>query len=172
MLGGIQHRPQMWEKQLCGCKMSSCDVGARAALAGADGWKRKPLPSPFSHPPVKPGLGSTDNLQKREVHAVVWRACRAGVQPGSFTGRLVFCRAGLQVGSPSRRDHGNLHLGSLLSLRVYLAVVGLTPSESVQVFPSHSWHMLLPWALAKKESKSQILLRPSVHLLSFQLVCT
>ena len=54
--GGIQHGPQMWEKQLCRCKMSSCDVGACAALASTDGWKLQSLPFPLSHPPVKLGL--------------------------------------------------------------------------------------------------------------------
>lgn len=59
---------------------------------------------------------------------------------------------------------------SLLALRVRLAVVGLILSERLRVFHSHGWHMLLPWALAKRESNSQILLCPTVHLLSFQLV--
>ena len=76
----------------------------------------------------------------------------------------------LHVGSPSRQDYGNLHSSSPLPFRVRLAVVGLILSERLQVFHSHGWHTLLPWALHKRESKSQIPLCPSVHLLSFQLV--
>lgn len=78
----------------------------------------------------------------------------------------------LQMGSPRGQDYGNLHSSSPLSFRVRLAVVGLKLSERLRVFHSHSWHTLLAWALDKRESKSQILLCPSVRLLSFQLVYT
>lgn len=75
------------------------------------------------------------------------------------------------VGNPSRLNCSSLQSGSPLPFRVCLAVGSLILNERLQVSHSHGWHTLLPWALDKRESKSQISLCPCVHLLSFQLVC-
>jgi len=56
---GIRHRPQMWEKQLCRCRMGSSDVGARAALARAGGLEMTTPAFPLLPPASKAGLGST-----------------------------------------------------------------------------------------------------------------
>lgn len=77
----------------------------------------------------------------------------------------------LHVGNPSRQSYGSLQSGCLLPFHVHLAVRGLILSGRLQVSRSHGWHTLLPRALDKRESKSQISLCPRACLLSFQLVC-
>lgn len=77
----------MWEMQLCRCKMSSCDVGACAALASTDGWKLQPLPFLLSHPPVNLGLEVQTLITCKNIGACDQArcVCRVWVQPGSVT---------------------------------------------------------------------------------------
>lgn len=126
-------------------------------------------------PTSKAGFGSAEssNLQKtlgtcNQVRCAHWVRVQPGISLGMWSSREWV----LFPPSNGRSHQAGLWQPPLECPVVFPCAPGCcgVNSERLQVFHSHSWHTLLPWALDKRESKSQILLCPGVHLPSFQLV--